>query len=153
MEASQAGQTGDGSQVSQETPNTDSNLTTPQADQPVPPETERTGDGQQTQPEADPQPTDGSTAESNAADAAEPQQAGVNFDDPYRKAAPLPERDQQAEHDERELARDAQRQEHNARTGGGDVQPGEKQAANERHLAKTAGEDTSSDDEAESQGD
>lgn len=100
-------------QTSQEQSQQDSQLQTPQADQPIP---------------ATPQ---GSGA---------PVQDGLQYKDPFRKGADLPERDQQTEHDAREAARDAQRQEHNARTGGGDIQIGERQAANEEHLAKTAGE-------------
>lgn len=111
-------QTGTGdSQVSQDTPTESSQLTTPQADQPVPNETERTGEGQTTQSEA--QPTDGSTAESNADGASE--QGGVNFDDPFRKGDPLPERDQISEEDQRQRDLAAQRQEHNARTGGAEI--------------------------------
>ena len=93
-------------QTSQEQSQQDSQLQTPQADQPIP----------------------------------APVQDGLQYKDPFRKGADLPERDQQAEHDAREAARDAQRQEHNARTGGGDIQIGERQVANEEHLAKTAGE-------------
>lgn len=110
----------------------DSQLQTPQADQPIPSEPERQAA----------QPTDATPQGSGA-----PVQDGLQYKDPFRKSSPLPERDQQAEHDERERARDAQRQEHNARTGGGDIQIGERQAANEEHLAKTAGESDTSDDE------
>lgn len=105
-------------QTSQEQSQQDSQLQTPQAD----------GSTSEMAADATPQ---GSGA---------PVQDGLQYKDPFRKGADLPERDQQAEHDAREAARDAQRQEHNARTGGGDIQIGERQAANEEHLAKTAGE-------------
>lgn len=164
MEAPQTGQTGDQSQVSTETPNEGSNLTTPQGDQPIPSEPERTGEGQQTQP------SDGSTTETNAQDAAPsegptaedtppqdsgaPVQDGVQYSDPFRKGEPLPERDQVAEEEQRQRELAAQRQEHNARTGGGEVQDGELQAANERHLEKTAGTaDTSAEPDDSPQGD
>jgi hypothetical protein len=135
MEASQStpgAQPGE-TQVSTETPTEGSNLTTPQADQPIPNEGDRTGEGQETQP------TDGSTAEANAADAAPPQDAGVSFDDPYRKSGSLTERDQAAEEATKQAELDAARQLHNERTGGGEVQPGELQQAQQEHNDRVGG--------------
>lgn len=87
-----------GAQVSQETPSQDSALQTPQADQPVPAEPERVGQPQETQPQ-ETQP---------------PAEAAVQQD----QSAPDPV-DQVAAQTAREQELQAQRDEHNARTGGG----------------------------------
>lgn len=93
---------------SQETPTQDSGLQTPQPDQPVPTEAERSAQ--------DAQPTESA-----------------------------PARDQVAEQAQRESDLEAQRREHNERTGGGDVNENELQAQRDEHNERTGDPSQSQD--------
>lgn len=96
---------------SQQEANQDSGLQTPQADQQVPPVNNDGVDGSQDAP---------------------PTEAAVS--------APPSSADQVAAEEQRQAERDAQVQEHNARTGGGAVQEGEVQAQRDEHNARVSGE-------------
>lgn len=96
---------------SQETPTEDSQLQTPQGDQPVPSEAERAAQTEQA-PDAE--------------QAAEPTETA-------------PQRDQQAEHDQREADREQQIREHNERSGGGPVHENELADQRDEHNFRTGG--------------
>lgn len=104
----------DEAQVSQETPGQDSALQTPQADQPVPTENKRDGEGQVTQP-----------AEGTQDESAPP--APDSRPDAYQQEA------------QREVERQEQRQVHNERTGGGDVTTTERVEQREVHNERVGG--------------
>lgn len=102
-------------QPSQETPTQDSGLQTPQPDQPVPSEAER-------------QSTTGSVGPSG--EPAEGTVSGTRFPSNEEQVAAQQQRDAELE---------SARQEHNERTGGGDVQQGELQAQRDEHNERTGG--------------
>lgn len=105
---------------SQEQPTQDSQLTTPQPDQPAPSEAER--QQQVDGPQATVGPS-GQVAEGTAQPSQFPSGA-----------------EQQAAEDQRQADLHAQRQEHNERTGGGSVNEGEVQAQRDVHNERaTAG--------------
>lgn len=114
MEASQQGE--GGAADSQQTPDQNSELQTPQPDQAVP-----SGDGNDgTQ---DPQGPQQAETTPDAAQAAAPVD-NQSAPEPYQPSHPPLENaglDQQAAEAERQAELDAQRQEHNERTGGGET--------------------------------
>lgn len=115
---------------SQETPSEDSNLQTPQPDQPTPPEVERQSDDSQV---SQPQEVGGSTA--SVGPSGEPAEGVVTESSTADQDAAAVQREQELEDARRERLKrtgngegeiregevQAQRQEHNERTGGGDV--------------------------------
>lgn len=105
---------------SQEQPTQDSQLQTPQPDQPAPTEAERQ------------EQVDGPTAE--AGPSGQPAEGTVT-------APSFPTNQDQLDAEaQRQAERDAQRQEHNARTGGGEVQEGEVQAQRDEHNERVSGD-------------
>lgn len=127
MEASQSGsQTGqdapstapqsetDAPAVAQDPGTQDSQLQTPQADQPIPPESER------------------QQSEASSQDAAPVQDQGA----PDKPSYPSND-DQHAAQEQREADRDRQRNEHAARTAGTEAPVGERQQLREEHLERT----------------
>lgn len=122
MEASQQPGQGDqqgegGAAQSQEQATQDSQLQTPQGDQPVPSEAERqaaaeaSGTEQAPNPAYDPQPTE---------------------------SAPVERPDQVEEAAQRESDLEAQRRAHNERTGGGEVREGELDQQRQEHNERAA---------------
>lgn len=101
---------------SQEQPADESNLTTPQPDQPVQPETERQPDGVTATPGPSGEPAEGTVSPDPAA-----------------------RQNLVSEEAQREYDRGLQRQEHAQRTGGGEVQPNELQNARQEHNDRTGG--------------
>lgn len=112
MEASQEGQP---PQESQEQATQESNLQTPQPDQPVPTEEER---------QAQENPA-GSTA--SVGPSGQPAEGAVTG---------LSNEEQEAAQATREAELEASRREHNERTGGGPVNEGERTAQREEHSAR-----------------
>ena len=120
----------DGTQVSQETPEQDSQLTTPQADQPAPVESERDGQGQETQP-------DGVTAEPGPSGQPAEGQVKPRYAEPEQSAPVQSGGAQDPVQREQEL--ESERREHNDRTGGGEIRENEVQAARQEHNDRTGG--------------
>ena len=103
---------------SQEQSTQDSQLTTPQPDQPAPSETERQEQAEGPTAEVGPS---GQPAEGTVAPAQFPSNA-----------------EQQAAEDQRQAELHTQRQEHNERTGGGTVNEGELQAQRDEHNERAS---------------
>lgn len=116
----------------QQEPTQDSGLQTPQPDQPVPTEAE---------PQADPEPVQAQTAEVGPSG-----QVAEGFAEPA--SYPTNEDLHAQEQAKQEELESAQR-EHNERTGGGEVQPGELQAQRDEHNARVAGESVDQSSEAD----
>ena len=144
------GQQGEGTQVSQETPTEDSGLQTPQADQPVPREGDRDGQGQETQPDA----VGGSQASPGPSGQEAEGAVKPRFEQPEPSGPVTSGGEQDPVQREQELQ--DERQEHNARTGGGEVNDGEVQQARQEHNDRTGGGQVpgaeSSNNESQDQG-
>lgn len=113
---------------SQEQPTTDSQLTTPQPDQPAPTEAERQDDAQVSQPDS----VGGSTA--SPGPSGTPAEGTVSSPPQFPTGA---QQNDAAAQREQEL--EADRRAHNERTGGGEIQPGEVQQARQDHCDRTGG--------------
>lgn len=111
---------------SQEQPAADSNLTTPQPDQPVQSEPERQDAGPSGEP-----------AQASAGPSGEPAEGTVREAPRGAPVSNVP--DAAAETVEQEQQREAARQEHNERTGGGEIQSNEVQNARQEHNDRTGG--------------